>query len=471
MPPQVALLLCIAFVFYQLRADRPKTNVSWALWIPTLWFLYSASRPLIYWLGAGTITEGNPLEDGSTVDRSFLTILILLGTAVLVSRPVKWDLFKREHAWLIALYVYAMLSAVWADITLYVSLKRFVKFVGGVLMALVIFSEAVPREALVTVFKRLVYILVPFSLVLIKYFPALGRAYTPHSGGTMWIGVTGTKNGFAGLCMISAFFLIWNYIVNRRERNPSRFKLESFTYLSILMMSLYMLRADGAYSATALVCLPVGLLTLLLLVRFRKRQLKGATGIFLVPLVLVFFVGTCLPFVGTSSMSSVAALLGRDGTMTGRSEIWASLTPHALGNAFLGHGYGGFWSWEMLTQGLLNEAHNGYLAVILELGFVGLCLLFALCVSYYRKLRLELWQPGAFGWAAFGIGLLLMLVLHEITEAAFLVASDVIWMSLIFVCIGNSGVETTASGAGGAVQSRTGSISTRPISQPHLVVP
>jgi exopolysaccharide production protein ExoQ len=400
----------------------------------------------VYWLGGGALSEGGTIEEGSLLDRGFLTVLILLGIAVLVRRPVHWPVFKREHRWLIALYLFALVSALWADIPLYVSLKRFIKFSGAVVMALIIFSEAAPREALLTVFKRLTYILIPFSLLLIKYFPSLGRAYREHSGGTMWIGVTTTKNGLGALCMISIFFLVWNYVTNRRKRGASWFRLESFSYLFILIIALHMLLGEGAYSATALVCLPVGIITFLVLVWTRNRQVRLTANIFVIPLTLIFVVGTYLPFAGTSSlMSTVSGKLGRDATFTGRTEIWEVLTPFALQEPFLGHGYGGFWSEGTIAKAEVNEAHNGYLEVILELGFVGLCLLFGLVISYCQKLRHQLRQQGRFEWAAFGLCVLIMLILHEVTEASFLAASDLIWMSLVYVCIANDGIDAAVS--------------------------
>ena len=47
MPRQLALLLCTAFVLFLLRLERRQSaGVSAALWIPTLWMLAIASKPL-----------------------------------------------------------------------------------------------------------------------------------------------------------------------------------------------------------------------------------------------------------------------------------------------------------------------------------------------------------------------------------------------------------------------------------------
>ena len=49
-------------------------------------------------------------------------------------------------------------------------------------MALVVMSEPTPRQALESLLRRSAYVLLPFSLLLIKYYPALGVDYGRWSG-------------------------------------------------------------------------------------------------------------------------------------------------------------------------------------------------------------------------------------------------------------------------------------------------
>ena len=54
MPRQLAQLTCIAFVFYLLRCDRKQNkNVSWTLWLPTLWIFSISTKSIDFWLGVG----------------------------------------------------------------------------------------------------------------------------------------------------------------------------------------------------------------------------------------------------------------------------------------------------------------------------------------------------------------------------------------------------------------------------------
>jgi exopolysaccharide production protein ExoQ len=72
---------------------------------------------------------------------------------------------------------------------------------------------------------------------------------------------------------------------------------------------------------------------------------------------------------------SVFQALGRNSTLTGRTDIWAAVLPMAR-NPLVGAGFESFWLSPSVHQRLadlfpglpLNEAHNGYIEVYLELG-------------------------------------------------------------------------------------------------------
>ena len=49
-------------------------------------------------------------------------------------------------------------------------------------MALIILSEAKPSAAVSSVLRRCAFVLLPLSIVFIKYFPWLGRGYSDWTG-------------------------------------------------------------------------------------------------------------------------------------------------------------------------------------------------------------------------------------------------------------------------------------------------
>lgn len=443
MPPLLALLLCTVFVLYLLRTDKPTDYpVSVSLWLPTLWLLYCGSRQLVYWFGGDAIISdnGSTSDEGSQIDRLFLSILIILAFVALARRGMRWNLVYDRNRWLVTLYSYCFISILWSDVP-FSSLKRFVRLAGAVLMALVILTEQSPRQALGNVFKRVVYVLIPFSLVLIKYFPNYGVAYRAHSGGKSWVGVTLSKNQLGILCVLSAFFLVWNFFTLRKEQQASRSLLENSSYVLVFGLCLFMMFGEGAYSATALTCLPAGLVTFCLLRWARGRRSSVPFKMLLIPVIMIFLVGASLPFLGTSPVAGVTGLLGRDATLTQRTDIWDILRPFAVEAPLLGHGYAGFWTNKTVAVADVNEAHNGYLEVLLILGVIGLALLFGFLISYCVRVHRNLQSNRDAPWAIFGFSLLVMLILHEATEASFLAETDLLWTSMIFLSLNYPSVD------------------------------
>jgi O-antigen ligase len=139
-----------------------------------------------------------------------------------------------------------------------------------------------------------------------------------------------------------------------------------------------------------------------------------------------------MKMVDISPMSIVAQVLGRDPTLTGRKDlIWDVLLPMALQHPAVGQGYGSFWI--RPVPGLIldiNEAHNGYLDVFIELGGVGLILLIPVLVAYFRKARNEMERD--FNWAAFRISFLVMFLLHNCTETTWLRSREILWNLFVF---------------------------------------
>ena len=51
------------------------------------------------------------------------------------------------------------------------------------IMALIVLTEPDPEEALKRLMKRCAYVVVPVSILWIKYYPELGRGFSPWGGG------------------------------------------------------------------------------------------------------------------------------------------------------------------------------------------------------------------------------------------------------------------------------------------------
>jgi O-antigen ligase len=378
------------------------------MWIPTLWMLMIASRSLGAWFG---ITENN--DSGNMLDPVVLLSLSVMGIIVLARRRFDWAGTLRQHRWLLALLAYMLLSTLWSDIT-FIAIKRWVREMIVLVMALVITSEANPRQALASLLRRSAYVLIPFSLLLIKYYPALGRQYGRWSGIEMWTGVTSQKNGLGRLCMISVFFLVWELYKHWRERPPVAARYHAWADVSVILIALYLL--DGANSSTSLATLLVGVATFLSLSWFRKLKLKVPQAGLLALVILFVGFGASAPFLGGSNVATFSSSLGRDNTLTGRTDVWMALLPAMEQHPLLGYGFGSFWTDATRELYEIPTAHNGYLDILLELGEAGLALYLVWLLSCARQLHRALDHD--YEWASLAICFLLMGLVYNATESA-----------------------------------------------------
>lgn len=409
MPPLVALILCTTFVLFLLRLEKHSTRgVSAAVWIPTLWMLMAGSRSLATWFG---VTGSN--ESGSLLDQIALLGLAVLSIAVLSQRRFDWSGAFRQQKWLLALLAYMFLSAFWSDMTLIV-LKRWVREAIVVLMALVVMSETDPREAFGSVLRRVAYILIPFSVVLIKYYPSLGRLYGRWSGLEMWTGVTGQKNTLGRLCMISILFLLFALWQRWQKQSRVSGRYEKWADISVIAIAAYLLK--GADSSTSTATLFVG--AVLFLSLHFLRRLKLTVPLLGLSALVVFLIGfgVSTPLLGGATVASVSSSLGRDNTLTGRTEVWAAVLPAVAQQPLFGYGFGSFWTDARRQLYDIPTAHNGYLDILLELGAVGLIFYTGWLLSCTRQLHRALVQD--YDWASLAICFLLMGLTYNATESA-----------------------------------------------------
>ena len=414
MVPIIALIGCTIFVLLLLRLEHKASKEnSFVLWIPVVWMLIIASRPLNTWfLVHGDFSPNN--EAGSDIDRYTLTVLGLVAGIVLLQRRADWTSKLRQHKWLLLLFGYMFVSTFWSDITL-IALKRWVREIIFLVMALVILTDGNPLRALGSVLRRTAYLLIPFSILLIRFYPAWGRQYGRFNGVEIWTGVTGQKNHLGRLCMIAIFFLLWS--LYRYWRTDSRLRADSrqaWADICIIAMGLYLLK--GSDSSTSLATLFVGIAIFLGLLSFRALKLGVPHIALLIPTISFIILGTITPFLGGSTVAAFTPALGRDSTLTGRTEVWAEVLPARSQRPLLGYGIGSFWTDARRLQYEIPTAHNGYLDVLLELGDVGFGLYVVWLLSCTRKLYLSLQRDYELTSLAFC--LVLMGLLYNISESA-----------------------------------------------------
>jgi O-antigen ligase len=267
-------------------------------------------------------------------------------------------------------------------------------------------------------------------MLLIKYYPQLGVVYDPYEGIPEYAGVTTSKSQLGVICLVSGLFFFWDILVRWPERKGPRVKPVIFANIIFIGITLRLLKLSD--SATSLGCLVIGCLILVMLhSNWAKANPRFVTAS--IPVVLAVYIVLVFVF---DIASVVARLFGRDPTLTGRTNIWATLLA-AHTNPLLGVGYQSFWMGDRMAAVLrsldttfLNEAHNGYLEMYLNLGLIGLALLAVFLFSGCRSICRQFIVSPYF--ASFALMFWLVSLVYNFTESAF--GSSFPWMILL-LCI------------------------------------
>src|SRR5208283_4490617 len=177
----------IAALFYLDRDSSIRTSK--ALWLPVVYVWVVGSRPVSVWLGIAPAAGTDLQLDGSPVDRLFFVALLVAVICVLVYRGRRVVTFLIANLPILIYFLFCLVSVLWSDFP-GVACKRWIKSIGDLLMILVVVTDQQPVAALRRLFSRTGFILIPLSLLYIKYYPFLGRGYDAWSGAPSYLGVT-----------------------------------------------------------------------------------------------------------------------------------------------------------------------------------------------------------------------------------------------------------------------------------------
>ena len=429
MSPQLATIAYvtgIATIFYLNRDKGAQTSK--ALWIAVLWLMINGSRPVTMWFQSGP-TPADEYINGSPIDAAVFSALIAAGVVVLGKR---WDQTRRLLAAnfpILLFLAYCLVSTMWSDYT-FIALKRWIKSVGDVVMILVVLTDTHPIVALRRFLSRVGFVLIPASILLIKYYPDLGRSYNPWTWEPMYSGVTTFKNLLGMITLVCALGSVWCFVNIWHDKKVKRKKQHLIAHGALLAMAVWIFWI--ANSMTSLACfILAGSVLVLSSQPWAARRTRlihvSVAAVITISLVALFF----------DSSGGMVEVLGRNPTLTGRTAIWSIVTSLANARPFFGAGFESFWMGDRLLEVWrvekgIQEAHNGYLEIYANLGWAGVLLLGVLIVTGYRNAiktyRLDR-EMGSIMLAYFVAG-----TIYSLTEAGFRMLSPV-WIVFVLAIV------------------------------------
>lgn len=309
------------------------------------------------------------------------------------------------------------LSYVWSiapDITLRRSIALLVTTLFGlVLAARYDWNQLVQRLAFVFLVTALI------SLFLALAVPSLGRMQDVYVGA--WRGAWLEKNSFGtrmamGLAlMLSAFAM-----------QPKRWWM--WVPGGMLCFLLIIMCQSKAALLAGLVAI-FGFFVIRLFRRFPLLRIPVMYG-----LILSVAVGAFLIIVMPDEMF---ALIGKDRTLTGRTDIWNLLIEAMRQKPWVGYGYGTFWQDQLgpsywirfdLEWGV-PTAHNGWMETWLSVGLVGVAIMGLLYLLTLLLALDRLYRGGVENyWVILSTVLFFMI---SMTESQVLQQNDLSWVMFV----------------------------------------
>jgi len=273
---------------------------------------------------------------------------------------------------------------------------------------------------LVTVIAGAFVVLVAGSLLLGVGAPGIGRMTAEHPGA--WSGLWTHKNTLGGIMALGVAVCAAAALVEPRRR-----VLWSVTALGAFALVLL------STSKTALVASLLGLAVMGGCALMRRGPLQ--TILVCASALAAIVIGASIVLLAPDVL---VAVLGRDLTLTGRTDIWEAAASAVAAQPWLGYGYYAFWLPENGPAYWVREAvawqvasaHSSWLELALGLGRIGVAV-FAL------QLAATLWRgaggvmrPDAGLWAP---AFLAAFALYTLSESHALQANNLFWTIYVAV--------------------------------------
>ena len=203
--------------------------------------------------------------------------------------------------------------------------------------------------------------------------------------------------------------------------------------LSLLFLAL--LIGSECITGVAIAIMLAVVMLLLLVVRGRRlrRPVLFAT------LAIALFAGSLTVFFSSFGASGLLDLLGRDTTLTGRTELWQVAIDAIRDRPVLGYGYDVFWApigsslrfrTSASAEWMPYGSHNGFLDTALDLGVVGEVLVIIFLV-------VGVWRASALFWrhpdrlSMWPLCAILFGIATNLTEASFARYQDIRWIIIV----------------------------------------
>ncbi|MFN6485186.1 MULTISPECIES: O-antigen ligase family protein [unclassified Nostoc] len=267
-------------------------------------------------------------------------------------------------------------------------------------------------------------IIIVFSCIFAIALPKYG--IQNDLGGPKWRGVFTHKNGLGARMVISGIvFFILGYQTQKR----------SWIFWGGFSLSILLLVLSSSTSS---------LLNLLIIILafFAFQIWRWPYQVMVPTLIMIATITQSLYFWLSNNGAALFSSIGKDATLTGRTDLWPLVIDMIWKHPWLGYGYGGFWQgWNgesayiwRIAGWMPNHPHNGYLALCLDLGLLGLGLFFL--IFWRNYLQGLVWVRGSkTAFDVWPIVHMTYIALSSLTESNLVESNSLTWMLYVAACL------------------------------------
>jgi len=289
----------------------------------------------------------------------------------------------KKEKFLFIFLMWALLSTIWSNYS-DVSFKRWMQIFGAfvVCMSAVIYLDS--PEKILKYFRLITITYLTLSFVSVIGIPGASMDY---QGSRVWRGLAPHKNTLGQIILVCTIITVFSI---KYLKTSNRILDLGMFFISILLLM-------GSRSTTAL----VALIIVALIAMASDAQWKLGFGAlskwiyysFLLTLI-AFYLSSLI--IIPSLTEELFGIFGKDMTFTGRTDLWITLIGiTTTSNILIGVGYGGFWVYGSpnliklyaIVHDTPIQAHNGYIDITIETGFIGLTMVIIMILWYFYNNR------------------------------------------------------------------------------------
>lgn len=393
----------------------------------TLFFSTSALIPILI-----------ETEDTVDVSQDPYTPILFMGVYALTLLLIikRWKSFvhvAQKDIWIWLLTGIALASMLWTvapDLTL----RRGVLLLGttgfGVYLA-TRYTMKEQLELLAWMFGLIILLSFVFAIALPSYGLMTFQEEGAHAGA--WRGVIAHKNHLGRLMNVSTIVFLLLSVDKGSYQHKFQQKYKWILWVGFVLSAILIILST---SKTAFVVF----LSLTTIFQLYKALRGNYNQVIPSVLTVILLVGSIVILL-LDNLPVIATALGRDLTLTGRTDIWGVMFELIWERPLLGYGFNAVWqSWDNQVTAYLWRTlewqcpygHNGFMDLLAELGIVGLILF---CISYVTAcIKGVMWlRATKVVEGLWPLMYLTFLFLSNVTESTLVATNSIFWILYISI--------------------------------------